>query len=75
VKENVDHWDESGEIPREFFTKAYKAGVYAPMYPSEIGVSRKDLRSHSPSSYVSGALTCWLRAPRRQVEFTMLSMI
>jgi alkylation response protein AidB-like acyl-CoA dehydrogenase len=34
---NTDQWEKEGLIPRAFFTKAYAAGCYAPMFPEAIG--------------------------------------
>jgi len=33
----IDKWEKAGTVPREFYTKAYEAGVYAHDYPKEFG--------------------------------------
>lgn len=33
----IDKWEKKGDVPREFYKKAYNAGLYASMYPKEFG--------------------------------------
>ena len=37
IRPFADKWDEDGKYPMELHDKAYKAGIYAPMWPVEYG--------------------------------------
>jgi len=38
-------WDEAGEYPRDLASKAYEAGVLAPMWPKEYGGTPPEVSS------------------------------